>query len=740
VQALAGLATQLLTGSTTGARRLGDDADTLDSLGGESGDSDDSSDATSITVNVGVGGKGGSGGAAGNVTVTNNGAIGTVGAMSDGILAQAIGGGGGIGGAAISSTTSGDVQGSIGVGGSGGGGGNGANVTVNNYGSISTVGGLSAGIVAQSIAGGGGIAGTSAAKVKPDGSSDSSVLSVPISIGANGGGGGNAGAVAVNNYGTIETRSHDAIGIIAQSIQGGGGIVRTRSSDNADNNGGQAVATGGSYGINLTFGGSGGTPGGDTAGTATVTHTGASITTAGRNAYGILAQSIGGSGGLVLGGTPNGTNFFGTGTMNGSANTVSVTAGNATGAAGTAGNITTNGIGGVAIFAQSVGGGGGIAGDTGLTAQRTGFAQSGAHNGDGGAVSVYVNQSATLSTAASNTPVILAQSVGGGGGRVTNNGYGAYDGTAGGSGSGSTVTVDVSGQVLAAGAASPGIFAESVGQVTSTNPTGGAAVRINVGTGGTVQGGTDFHAGDGYGAAIYIVGGSTNQNPSSQTNNNINNQGTITSLGGTGLNGTAIYSTGGWTSVYNQPGGSITGSIDLAGGGACFYITCANVGGSLTNQAGGTVNTGALMRLGSTGTLSNAGTINIGGTGAIATTVMTGNLVQSSTGRLVVDTNHRTGEADHLGRARQRQYRRRGGSACCRAGQPRGDRTDRQRRRERGRWIAGVAHAALPLRDAGERHQPADPAPGGVHYASLRAGPEPAARRRASAGIVGRRQ
>jgi len=650
LQALTGLATQLLTGSPTSVRRLGDDADALDSLGGESGDSDDSSDATSITVNVGVGGEGGSGGAAGNVTVTNNGAIGTVGAMSDGILAQAIGGGGGIGGAAISSTTSGDVQGAIGVGGNGGGGGNGANVTVNNYGSISTVGGLSAGIVAQSIAGGGGIAGTSAAKVKPDGSSDSSVLSVPISIGASGGGGGNAGAVAVTNSGSIETRSHDAIGIIAQSIQGGGGIVRTRSSDNEDNNGGHAVATGGSYGINLTFGGSAGTPGGDTAGTATVTHTGASITTAGRNAYGILAQSIGGGGGLVLGGTPNGTNFFGTGTMTGSAGAVSVTAGNGTGAAGTAGNITTTGIGAVAIFAQSVGGGGGIAGDTGMTAQRAGFAQSGAHDGNGGSVGVFVGQSATLSTAAGNTPVIVAQSVGGGGGRVTNNGFGAYDGTAGGSGSGGAVTVDVSGQVLAAGAASAGIFAESVGQVTSTNPTGGAAIRVSVGTGATVQGGTDFNPGDGYGAAIYMVGGSTNQDPSSQTNNNVNNLGTITSLGGTGPNGTAIYSTGGWTSIYNQAGGTITGSISLdngGGGGACqMGVSCT--GGSVTNLVGGTVNSGAQLRLGATGTLVNQGTLAIGGRGAIATTAMTGNLVQGGTGRLVVDTDHRSGQSDHL--------------------------------------------------------------------------------------------
>ena len=47
--------------------------------------------------------------------------------------------------------------------------------------------------------------------------------------------------------------------------------------------------------------------------------TAGNITTSGRGAVAILAQSIGGGGGLVLGGTPNGTNVFGTGTMRGDA-------------------------------------------------------------------------------------------------------------------------------------------------------------------------------------------------------------------------------------------------------------------------------------------------------------------------------------------------------------------------------------------------------------------------------------
>jgi hypothetical protein len=667
VSGLIGVANSAL-GNLTATLRLGDDplsdADDLDDLGGSSGDSGDDSSSTSVTVHVNVGGRGGVAGNSGTIQVVNSGSIGTVGPMSDGIVAQAIGGGGGRGGAAVSSITSGQVnsgdkQGNIpiSVGGRGGGGGGGGDIEVDNSGNITTIGAQSIGILAQSISGGGGIAGTSAAKVQGNNAGNTSVLSLPIAIGADGGVSGPAGAVGVNNYAAIITRSHDAIGILAQSINGGGGIVRTRSSDASDNNGGGAVATGGSYGINLTFGGSGGTPNsGFSAGPVGVSHYG-SITTGtyntttgvrgGNNAYGILAQSIGGGGGVVLGGTPNGTNFFGTGTMSGDAQTVSVTLGNPTGAAGTAGNITTYGQGAVAVLAQSIGGGGGLAGDTGLTAQRSPFTPSAAHNGSGNAVLIQVNPTATLSTSANNTPVILAQSIGGGGGRITNNGYGAYDGTAGGTGTGGTVTVNVSGQVLATGAASPGIFAESVGQGATANPTGGAAIRINVGPGAVVQGGPNFNANDNYGAAIYIVGGSTNQDVTTGLNNNINNQGNITSAG-TGAFATAIYSTGGWTSVYNQSGGSITGSVDLAGGGSCPLNGCPAAGGSLTNLEGGTLTTGPLMSLGATGMLANQGTLNIGGSGTVATTAMTGTLVQGPSGRLVVDTNHSTGEADRL--------------------------------------------------------------------------------------------
>ncbi|MBP0495763.1 autotransporter outer membrane beta-barrel domain-containing protein [Roseomonas indoligenes] len=681
VSGLIGVANSAL-GNVTATRRLGDDpaggVQDLENLGESGGESGDNSSSTKITVHVNVGGRGGAAGNAGNVTVINTGSIGTIGPMSDGIMAQAIGGGGGRGGAAVSSITGGkvnedDQQGNvpISVGGRGGHGGNAGDVTVNNNGSVTTIGAQSLGIVAQSIAGGGGIAGTSAARVQGSNADNTSVLNLPIAIGADGGGGGTSSTVTVTNTGTITTRSHDAIGILAQGISGGGGILRTRSSDASDNNGGGAVATGGSYGINLTFGGNncGTVCSGDpsketqpgTAGAVVVNHSG-TITTGsvspsgvrfGSNAYGILAQSIGGGGGVVLGGTPNNAaNPFGIGAMTGNAGAVTVTLGDPSITAGSAGSIMTYGQGAIAVLAQSIGGGGGLAGDTGLTAQRAGFQPYPAHFGSGGPVLVGVGQTSTLATDAGNTPVIFAQSIGGGGGRVTSNGYGANDGTAGGFGTGGTVTVNVGGRVLANGAASPGIFAESVGRptpatnTTPANPTGGSAVRINVLPNATVQGGRDYNTGDGYNAGIYIVGGSTIQDPSSQLNNNVNNQGTITSLGTT-----AIYGTGGWTSVYNQPGGVITGSVDLdngGGGGACPNGGCGVTGGMVDNAAGATINTGPVMRLGAAGTLSNSGTLSIGGAGQMATTAMTGNLVQSGTGRLVLDTNHATGASDRI--------------------------------------------------------------------------------------------
>ena len=60
---------------------------------------------------------------------------------------------------------------------------------------------------------------------------------------------------------------------------------------------------------------------------------------------------------------------------------------------------------------------------------------------------------------------------------------------------------------------------------------------------------------------------------------------------------------------------------------------------AFNNMAGGFFNAGATVNLGAGNTLTNAGTLSPGGAGVIQTTALTGNLVQSATGRLLTDIN-----------------------------------------------------------------------------------------------------
>jgi hypothetical protein len=152
-----------LLGVSSSLSAVGDDdpeAD-LDTIAQSRGKTADSNESSSIQLQVSLGGSGGNGGSAGAVLVNNAGEVATLGAHSDAIIAQAVGGGGGKGGAASTASTN-DYSGSVTVGGTGGAGGNGGQPVVINSGSIITMGALSNGIVAQSVAGGGGIGGVSA--------------------------------------------------------------------------------------------------------------------------------------------------------------------------------------------------------------------------------------------------------------------------------------------------------------------------------------------------------------------------------------------------------------------------------------------------------------------------------------------------------------------------------------------------------------------------------------------------
>ncbi|KAB7647709.1 hypothetical protein [Polymorphobacter fuscus] len=647
------------------------------------GDGDGSTSGT-LTLNLKIGNNGGKGGNAGTATAYNEGAIRTTGGKSDGIFVQSVGGGGGAGGA-VTFTDSASNTASVVLGGQGGAAGDGNSVLLTNAAEaeVYTAGATANALVAQSIGGGGGKGGITASKagalsnltVTLGGSAGSAGSGQDVTVNddvsaynattgktavgiiaqsgggggeggitaseagalsnltvALGGAGGSAGSgkdVTVNNdvSAYIATTGKNAVGIIAQSGGGGGGITSVLSKDQTGPAGDPDPSSADLFGFHLTFGDTNASTSSD-GGTVTVGAPVANtafglgaITTSGRNAYGVFAQSIGGGGGLVQGGNPSGTSFFGTGTMRGNGNTVSVTVGNA---------LSTSGIGGVGVFAQSIGGGGGLVGDTGWTQQRQAFAENGTHIGNGGNVTVTVAQAGSITTSAPNTPAIWAQSIGGGGGLVNTAAGPAYAGSAGGTGTGGTIDINVDGKITVTGIASNGILAQSLGDATSTAP-----ITVTIGATGNIQAGiaTQPQFGDGTSAGVYIDhGGLTSATPNKVTNN-----GTLYTYAAA-TNSVAVWSTGGYTQVFNN--GTMGGDILLQnnGGQGCFS------NGTMANGQPAVFDSGDAVTVGGCG-VSNLGTINIKGS-KTGTTTITGNY--TGRGTLVFDADFAGRTADRL--------------------------------------------------------------------------------------------
>jgi hypothetical protein len=157
------------------------------------------------------------------------------------------------------------------------------------------------------------------------------------------------------------------------------------------------------------------------------------------------------------------------------------------------------------------------------------------------------------------------------------------------------VTVTSTGNITAAGSNAFGIYAESTG--------GPIAVTIKS---GTVSGGS------GSGAGVTLLGG---------TINTLTNFGTVTALSGLAIKGDTGNNT-----VNNF--GTVIGNVILGSGANAF-----------NNMAGGFFDSGAIVNLGAANVLTNAGTLSPGGAGVIQTTALTGNLVQTATGRLLTDIN-----------------------------------------------------------------------------------------------------
>lgn len=461
--------------TTRGKDAIGILAHSVGGGGGVGGSAKAFSGGAVASVSVAVGGSGGKGGDGKDVSVWNITHISTLGDNATGIQAQSIGGGGGNAGDASAyalAITGGPLPAvaiPVSVGGSGGDGGHGDKVLVSNLATITTDGSLASAIDAQSIGGGGGRAASATAYAYAIQTGPMPAISIPVTIGGSGGKGGNGNAVEVENSGKILTTGNQSVGIDARSIGGGGGIAGDATSSAS------IMSAYFNVGIPVSIGGSGG--GGGKGGDVTITNSG-SIETQGNFSEAINVLSIGGGGGK--GGTAESAsgvgfsvewledrlahdvadkvidqlasnvlpladsvttnvNIGGSGGSGGAGGVVTVT---------NKGSILTQGLNSSAIYALSVGGGGGYGGGyagggkAGTVAINVSVGGSGGDGGKGGNVTIINEAKATIVTQEEGSHGIFVQSVGGGGG---------YGGSFTGQQAKSTDYSNVSGWISAAG-------------------------------------------------------------------------------------------------------------------------------------------------------------------------------------------------------------------------------------------------------------------------------------------------
>jgi autotransporter-associated beta strand protein len=199
---------------------------------------------------------------------------------------------------------------------------------------------------------------------------------------------------------------------------------------------------------------------------------------------------------------------------------------------------------------------------------------------------------------------VIAQSIGGGGGIFD----GVFSGTAGGSGAGGAIALNFDDDVLATGAGSTAIVAQSLGTGSSGN------IDISLGVSSMVVGGVN-------GTGIAIAGGG---------NNTVVNRNLLATM--SGVDGMAISATDGTEAVDNF--GTIVGSIDLGSG--------VN---TLMNRSDAWLSSGRVINVG-TGTFTNAGTFDPGAS-TIMQTALTGNFAQEGRPTWFVDLGE-VGTSDAL--------------------------------------------------------------------------------------------
>ena len=384
-------------------------------------------------VGAGGGGPGGVGGHGREINLGGTWVVATHGSESPGLHLSTQGGHGGSGGRGLA--------GSGGVGGAGGAGGAVNAWTASGGHLIATAAtdrsDRSPGLRVESVGGDGGGGGNST-----------------CCNGGSAGNGGDGGRIAIGNkefLAQMILAAPQSTGILALSQGGSGG------------NGGESHL----FGVAKNGGGGGG--GGPIAIQGKV-----DITTRGAESSGIVAQSLGGTGGKGGDGT-----FFnpvsGGGGRTGPSGAVTVDV--------VGGQIRTSGPSSFGIFAQSVAG---HAGSGGRVVGLFEFSASGGSAGDGGAVEV--TNAAAITTQGDQSIAIAAESIGGGGGHG-GSGYSLFGGQ-GGSGSiggkGGKVAIVNSGD-LTTPATMPGrSIAQSIG---GTGGSGGVSFGFIALGGGAANGG-----------------------------------------------------------------------------------------------------------------------------------------------------------------------------------------------------------------------------------------------------------
>jgi hypothetical protein len=629
---------------------IGSQAILLQSVGGGGGNGGVASSAASgvdATVSLALGAAGGNGGNARNIGINSSSYLTTYKANSSALVAQSVGGGGGNAGASSNNTlgAASSLVSSL-LGASGGVGGKGSYVEINtNGGAIQTSGLNAMGIVAQSIGGGGGEA-----------ASTTSAIAATFGLGASGGAGGNADFVSVINASPISTGGNNAVGILAQSIGGGGGLGTSTLT----------VAEGHSLDYQFNLGG-GKSASSITTGdgqAVTVSNSG-SVNTKGANAVGVLAQSIGGGGGFVAS-TLSG----------GSINVKPSVIGAQAGSSGNGANVTvsqsgavlTNGAGAIGIVAQSVGGGGGYLGITSNdpnaslnNGSNISIGAAGGAQGNGGIVTV--TNTGTITTTGKNAVAILAQSVGGGGGVLVTSGLGTVTPTYGtGDGYGSNVTVNVNAAIQATGVGGYGVLAQSVGgggglvmtgnSITDGGGKGkgyGGVVTVNVNApivvsgqkasgvyAKTISGSADPFVTVAAGQYVFARDGASAIVLDGMNNQLINN-GIVAVANAT--TDTALETRGGGVTLV-QNSGNLIGNVLAAAGDTINF----------NNLKGGTVLASNTLNVGATGSFTNDGYLLSQASDAqsVSSSTFTGNFTQSANGVLGIKFDLQSKLSDHF--------------------------------------------------------------------------------------------